>query len=520
MKKKENDLINGLTESGSRKIIKHPKKQQNFVVNQHPYQHQLNWMRSKMVEDSENSDSTDIPAIEMLITKLELWRFYQELRKNKIHNMKSSKVKLNKFFDILDRLERQKQTLLDKILRHLHRKDAALTNENTNNYRINIEIAFYRKEYDRNKILNMKAESINTAKHQVTKNGNINIENYADLNVAISCYLQHDEQENKDRFNYSITNYDTDEHKDAYLSTTLKRSPDTKVRLVGTATFTYDLKTMHSSATLCEAVSAYFFEPNMPVDQLKESVTERKYSVGISSWAQSVVTWPSGHQMLDPKVRILQQTSELNYFLERVQSFLLGTNPLHNIWPDEAVVRPGPLISAGFIYEGNNTEVVCRICGLESNTADWNRDDDDYAMYVHQQTSSPCLFLERYSYPINVNYISNGINANHLIMNQHNFICYSLVDDDNSILMNSKENKRLIIQRVNKPGVGPLFKEIDMCDKYFCNDIYYLWKHIALCCECSFPTEYCADSKSGFEIGDLHFHKENFFWFTSFYITL
>lgn len=232
-----------------------------------------------------------------------------------------------------------------------------------------------------------------------------------------------------------------DKHKDAYLSTPFKLTSDTKLKLVGTATFTYNLKNMHNNASLSEAVSAFFVEPNMQVDQLIEFATERKYLVNISSRALSVVTWPSGHQMLDPKVRILQQTNEFNDFQERVHSFLLGTNALHNIWPDEAVLRPGPLISAGFMYEGNNTEVVCRICGLKSNTADWKRDDEDYAMYVHQQTSSPCIFLERYSYPVNLNYISNRINANDLRMNQYNFICYSAVNHDNSMLKKSMRHK-------------------------------------------------------------------------------
>ncbi|XP_063402273.1 uncharacterized protein LOC134686536 [Mytilus trossulus] len=105
------------------------------------------------------------------------------------------------------------------------------------------------------------------------------------------------------------------------------------------------------------------------------------------------VHWPSGHPLLPFKVRFIEELTYENEYMERLQSFLLKKNKRKRNWPDENIVRPEPLVNAGFSYEGNDDEVVCKSCRFKSKTDNWLDDDDDYAINIHRQTQNDCAFL-------------------------------------------------------------------------------------------------------------------------------
>ncbi|XP_071137533.1 uncharacterized protein [Mytilus edulis] len=105
------------------------------------------------------------------------------------------------------------------------------------------------------------------------------------------------------------------------------------------------------------------------------------------------IHWPSGHPLLPFKVRFIEELAYDNEYMERLHSFLLQKNERNRNWPDKNIVRPEPLVNAGFSYEGNDDEVVCKSCHFKSKTDNWLDDDDDYAIGVHRQTQNDCPFL-------------------------------------------------------------------------------------------------------------------------------
>ncbi|XP_071137543.1 uncharacterized protein [Mytilus edulis] len=105
------------------------------------------------------------------------------------------------------------------------------------------------------------------------------------------------------------------------------------------------------------------------------------------------VSWPLGHAMLQYKIRFFVLSMYSNAYMERLQTFLLGRNINEKVWPDYCIVRPEPLVNAGFSYAGVQSNVVCDNCGFETNTEDWSDDDDDYAITIHRRTPKECPFL-------------------------------------------------------------------------------------------------------------------------------
>ncbi|XP_076078550.1 uncharacterized protein LOC143048649 isoform X2 [Mytilus galloprovincialis] len=106
------------------------------------------------------------------------------------------------------------------------------------------------------------------------------------------------------------------------------------------------------------------------------------------------VVWPSGHALLQHKIRFIAMSLFSNEYIKRLHTFLLGRNRNGKVWPDNCIVRPEPLVNAGFSYCGVQSKVVCDQCGFESTTDDWSDDDDDYAISIHRQTQTECPFLK------------------------------------------------------------------------------------------------------------------------------
>lgn len=108
------------------------------------------------------------------------------------------------------------------------------------------------------------------------------------------------------------------------------------------------------------------------------------------------VVYPSGHPLLLAKIRVLVQSFLANAFTRRLHSFLLGDNPNLVSWPDDAIVRPLPLVLSGFSYDGNGKEVVCRDCGFRTNTDYWVDNDEKYGMTIHRKGAAFCPFMETF----------------------------------------------------------------------------------------------------------------------------
>lgn len=105
------------------------------------------------------------------------------------------------------------------------------------------------------------------------------------------------------------------------------------------------------------------------------------------------VVFPASHPLLMAKFRFIGQSSELNTFLHRIRSFVLGENPGNVSWPDDAMVRPLPLACSGFSYEGNGKEIVCKYCGFKTDTDSWNDNDEKYGMSIHRRGGPFCPFM-------------------------------------------------------------------------------------------------------------------------------
>lgn len=105
------------------------------------------------------------------------------------------------------------------------------------------------------------------------------------------------------------------------------------------------------------------------------------------------VVFPASHSLLMAKIRFIDQSSEVNTFLRRIRSFVLGENSKHLSWPDDAMVRPLPLACSGFSYEGNGKEIVCKYCGFKTNTDSWHDNDEKYGMSIHRKAGTFCPFM-------------------------------------------------------------------------------------------------------------------------------
>lgn len=128
--------------------------------------------------------------------------------------------------------------------------------------------------------------------------------------------------------------------------------------------------------------------------------------------------WPSGHHRLPSKLRRLEEMACIdnivyNPFLRRLLTFIDKSNVEHTAWPERQIVRPGPLASAGFSYDGHKEEVVCKSCGFKSDVSEWSDDDEDYALSVHMRSNNICDFLNSFGFQLSNRHInddSRGVN--------------------------------------------------------------------------------------------------------------
>ena len=124
------------------------------------------------------------------------------------------------------------------------------------------------------------------------------------------------------------------------------------------------------------------------LEQLRESLVNVKYPLYI---------WPSGHPLILSKLRQIELDFSSNEYLERLYSFVNGINRQHRTWNSDQIVRPEPMVLAGFSYDGEDDKVVCKSCGAISDVNDWSDDDEDYAFTMHRRTgSSHCEFLRKF----------------------------------------------------------------------------------------------------------------------------
>lgn len=122
------------------------------------------------------------------------------------------------------------------------------------------------------------------------------------------------------------------------------------------------------------------------LEQLTEALVNVKYPHYI---------WPSGHPLILSQLRQIEEHDfSSSEYLERLYSFVHGINRRHHAWNSDQIVRPEPMVSAGFSYDGEDDTVVCKSCGAISDVNDWSDDDEDYAFSKHREAvNGPCEFL-------------------------------------------------------------------------------------------------------------------------------
>ena len=104
--------------------------------------------------------------------------------------------------------------------------------------------------------------------------------------------------------------------------------------------------------------------------------------------------WPSGHPLILSQERQREHDFSSNEHTERLHSFVYGKNKRRRTWNSDQIVRPEPMVSAGFSYDGEDDKVVCKSCGAISDVNDWSDDDEDYAFSKHREAvNGPCEFL-------------------------------------------------------------------------------------------------------------------------------
>ena len=123
-------------------------------------------------------------------------------------------------------------------------------------------------------------------------------------------------------------------------------------------------------------------------------VSLEQLTEGLDSVKHPHYIWPSGHPLILSKERQIEHDFSSNEHTERLHSFVYGKNERHRTWNSDQIVRPEPMVSAGFSYDGEDDKVVCKSCGAISDVNDWSDDDEDYAFSKHREAvNGPCEFL-------------------------------------------------------------------------------------------------------------------------------
>ena len=123
-------------------------------------------------------------------------------------------------------------------------------------------------------------------------------------------------------------------------------------------------------------------------------VSLEQLTEGLDSVKRPHYIWPSGHPLILSKERQIEHNFFSNEHTERLHSFVYGKNKRHRTWNNDQIVRPEPMVSAGFSYDGEDDKVVCKSCGAISDVNDWSDDDEDYAFSKHREAvNGPCEFL-------------------------------------------------------------------------------------------------------------------------------
>jgi hypothetical protein len=146
-------------------------------------------------------------------------------------------------------------------------------------------------------------------------------------------------------------------------------------------------KSKMNTSSQCHAYYLYRNRKNVQVslEQLTES---------LGSVKRPHYIWPSGHPLILSKERQIEPHFYSNNHTERLHSFVLGKNKRERAWNSDQIVRPEPMVSAGFSYDGEDNKVVCKSCGAISDVNDWSDDDEDYAFNKHREAvNGSCEFL-------------------------------------------------------------------------------------------------------------------------------
>lgn len=161
------------------------------------------------------------------------------------------------------------------------------------------------------------------------------------------------------------------------------------------------------------------------VRQYLEEFLDQSYENGLLSskfGSEPHVFWPSSHPLLQYQIRSLKKCDGYSDYEKRLHSFLLKKNRRKQIWPERNTVRPEPLVNAGFSYDGNGAEVVCKSCGYVSSTDVWSDDDEEYAMEIHRRTKRRCSFLKNDPSQGNLEGRKYTNEKDYIVQNLHSYI--------------------------------------------------------------------------------------------------
>jgi hypothetical protein len=144
-------------------------------------------------------------------------------------------------------------------------------------------------------------------------------------------------------------------------------------------------KSKMNTSSQCHAYYLYRKNVQVSSEQLTES---------LGSVKRPHYIWPSGHPLILSKERQIELDFHSNNHTERLHSFVYGKNKRERTWNRDQIVRPEPMVSAGFSYDGEDNKVVCKSCGAISDVNDWSDDDEDYAFNKHREAvNGSCEFL-------------------------------------------------------------------------------------------------------------------------------
>ena len=148
-------------------------------------------------------------------------------------------------------------------------------------------------------------------------------------------------------------------------------------------------KSKMNTSSQCHAY--YLYRKNVQEGGL---VSLEQLTESLGSVKRPHYIWPSGHPLILSKERQIEHNFFSNEHTERLHSFVYGKNKRHRTWNNDQIVRPEPMVSAGFSYDGEDDTVVCKSCGAISDVNDWSDDDEDYAFSKHREAvNGPCEFL-------------------------------------------------------------------------------------------------------------------------------